>query len=194
MKAKKLSNLQERKLLKLLKNAELIGNGSSRIVFIDPRNSNRIVKVAIGANSFRQNKLERKLWNSTEDKRLARIYEYGRFVIVMERMVQTFDEDSLYEEFYGCDDDVMYDAGMEVVGWLQDLLGETSDNYQIGLNEDGDFKAYDYGFDPEHPSYTQCGEANWMRTNTFRYYLDKFEEILRDHRPITEVQRLFQDE
>ena len=188
-KARKLSNLQERKLLKLLKNAKLIGNGSSRLVFIDPRDSNRVVKVAIGAASFRQNKLEVKLWNETQCKHLAQIYEYGKFIVVMERMMETYDEDSFYD---ACDPDSesyeFFKLGANVVNWLEEELGSTADNYQIGTNANNEWKAYDYGFDPDQASCDQCGEAYWMGTKEFRSFLDEMERLVRFHRPITEIQ------
>lgn len=189
LKARKLSNLQERKLLKLLKNAKLVGNGSSRLVFIDPRNRNRVVKVAVGAASFRQNKLEIKLWNETQCSHLAQIYEYGKFVVVMERMVTTYDEDSFYEEYdEDAEDAEFYHRGIDVINWLEEELGSSGDNYQIGLNALDEWKAYDYGFDPEIGAREQCGEAYWMSRKEFRSFLDEMERLVRFHRPITEIQ------
>ena len=194
MKARKLSNLQERKLLKLLKNAQLIGNGSSRLVFIDPRDSKRIVKVAIGAASFRQNKLEVKLWNETQSSHLAQIYEYGRFVVVMERMMETYDEDSFYEAYDPDSENYeFFKLGAKVVNWLEEELGSTADNYQIGLNANDEWKAYDYGFDPDQDSSLQCGEAYWMGRKEFRSFLDEMERLVRFHRPITEIQQFIKN-
>ena len=192
-KARKLSNLQERKLLKLLKNAQPIGSGSSRLVFIDPRDSKRVVKVAIGAASFRQNKLEVKLWNETQSSYLARIYEYGKFVVVMERVVETYDEDSFYDS-YDSDNTDLFRLGEEVVSWLGSQLGSTADNYQIGLTENDEWKAYDYGFDPEEPVHNQCGEAYWMSLRERRAFLDEMERLIRFHRPITEIQRFIKNQ
>lgn len=189
LKARKLSNLQERKLLKSLKNAKLIGNGSSRLVFIHPRYSSFVVKVAVGANSFRQNKLEVKLWNETQSKHLARIYAYGKFVVIMERMVSTYDEDSFYEEYNEDGEDAeFYHRGIDVINWLEERLGSSGDNYQIGVNGFNEWKAYDYGFDPEIGAREQCGEAYWMSTKEFRSFLDEMERLVRFHRPITEIQ------
>lgn len=189
LKAHKLSNSQERKLLKLLKNAKMVGHGSSRLVFIDPRDSNRVVKVAIGANSFCQNKLEVKLWNSTQNSYLAQIYEYGKFVVVMERVFETYDEDSFYEAYDPDSEDYeFFQRGINVVNWLESELGSTSDNYQIGVNANDEWKAYDYGFDPEQSTYDQCGAARWMNTKDCRSFLDEMERLVRFHRPITEIQ------
>lgn len=194
-KARKLSNLQERKLLKLLKNAKLIGNGSSRLVFIDPRNDNRVVKVAIGAAAFCQNKLEVKLWNDTQDSHLAQIFEYGKFVVVMERMMETYDEDSFNDGYDSSSENRdFFQLGDDVVNWLVTKLGCTSDNYQIGLNANNEWKAYDYGFNSDISAREQCGEAHWMSMKEFRLFLDEMERIVRFHRPITEIQHFIQDE
>lgn len=182
LKARKISNLQERKLLRQLKNAELISNGSSRLVFIDPRNENRVVKVAIGACALRQNRFEIQLWNSRRDERLARIYEYGVFTVTMEKIECTFDDDDLEDE-----------EGLRVVEWLNEILGETSDNFQIGCNADGEFKAYDYGFDPQFRSWEQVGHASQFELRKdYRWLFNKFIGYLNEKTPVTKMETLME--
>ncbi len=155
LKPHKLSNVQERKLLSRLMNCKPLSRGSSRVVFVDPRDSHRVVKVAVGATSLCQNKVEVQLWKDYGDEnRLARIYEYGVFCIVMERMQECYDDD------YCMEDDKNYELFRDFAYWLAKIVGDTSDNYQIGLNFNGEFKIYDYGFLPDISAEFQCGWAN----------------------------------
>ena len=184
MKAKKLSVCQEIKLLRQLKNCKIISNGSSRLVVIDPRDSKKVVKIAVGAWSFRQNKFEVGLWNLLNDERLATIYEYGRFVIVMERMDETFDDDTIMNS--GFDEEVVNEAS-KIAYWLNMRLGETADNWQLGL-VNGKWKSYDYGFDPEADSGFQCGSASYVNGRNFKRFVNEAIALLRNKRPITEIE------
>ena len=175
-KARKLSITQEVKQLKLLKNAQKLGRGSSRMVFIDPRNSAKVVKLAVGANAFCQNKLEVGLWNGTESCNLAPISEYGRFLVVMDRVEEAREDE--------------YDLNAEeceVYEWLCKYCGDTPDNAQLGTI-DGKVVAYDYGFDAERDSSKQIGCA-WTvsKRANLHQFIDNAIELLRKKRPITEI-------
>ena len=174
---KKISANQERKLLRALEKCKPIGRGSSRIVYVHPFNQNLIVKVAVGANAFRQNVCERKVYAARGDEYCARIEEYGRFCIVMERLVRIYD---VYDFEDNMPDEVEY-----VVNALEDLLGGTEDNYQIGETADGRFVAYDYGFSTEVDS--QCG---WAQEVYSKAYLIQARKILAQKRPINSVEKL----
>ena len=179
LRAKKLSLTQERALLRKLLNATALNNGSSRIVFIDPRDSSRIIKLAIGSYSFRQNKREVKIWNAYQDDRFARIYEYGRYCIVMERIYHEFDE---------CDD--WGEEGTEdLIQWLNDEFGETSDNEQIGQREDGTWTCFDYGFNPGESSQYQCGEATSIGNKEMRRYILEAIDLLQKKQPTNKVDK-----
>lgn len=184
MKAKKLSVCQEIKLLRQLKNGKIISNGSSRLVVVDPRNPHRVVKIAIGACSFRQNKFEINFWNLEQDERLATIYEYGRFVVVMERMESTYNDDSIMNSGFSEEE---YDDAVEIVHWLNDKLGETADNWQLGL-VNGRWKSYDYGFDPEADSGLQCGSAEMINSCNLKRFLNEAITLLRNKQPITQIE------
>ena len=190
MSAKKLSVNQEIRLLRSLKNAEILGNGSSRIVFVDPRDSNRIVKLAIGACSFFQNRNEVRFWQRTEANQLAKIYEFGRFCVVMERAQFVVLDDEDYQ--YNLDDEARDDAE-QIVYWLEENLGTTADNYQVGMMKDGRWASFDYGFLPGVHALNQCGWADYIRDNLneIRQYIDKCVDILQRKRPITEIERQY---
>lgn len=180
--AKRLSINQEVKLLRLLKNAKQIGGGSSRLTFIHPFDETKVVKLAVGTRSFAQNGLEVRLWTSTHSNFLARIFEYGRFCIVMERAVQCFDEDAFYDGDMEDNEDFM-----NAVCWLERHNGETSDNYQIGQMSDGRFAAYDYGF-TTHGFRGQCGWASLIESRkNMRQYIDETIQLLRTKTPITKI-------
>ena len=177
LKAKKLSLTQERALLRKLLNANMINNGSSRIVFIDPRDSNRIIKLAIGSYAFRQNKREVKLWKAYQDDRFARIYEYGRYCIVMERVYHEFDQDSDWDD----------ENASDLIQWLNDEFCESSDNEQIGQREDGTWTCFDYGFNPCEDSTPQCGEACSIGYRRIKSYILEAINILREKLPATKI-------
>lgn len=183
-KARKLSCNQEAKLLKKLAHLTPIANGSSRVVFMHPNDKNKIVKVAIGSNSFRQNKQEIKLWNQLEDDRLARIYEYGRFVIVMERCESCYTEDDINSMDYPEDAEAVY-------YYLSRFLGHTSDNYQIGVMCDGRWAAYDYGFLTEIDSFYQCGCAeDFSYGKSLQRFCNHAAHLLQAKLPVTQIDRL----
>lgn len=191
LKPKKLSSVQERKLLKRLEKCKPIDNGSSRLVFIDPRNRQRVVKVAIGAFALRQNKMEVRMWNEYGDSgNLAQIFEYGRYVIVMERCEFTYDYDSTYDN----PSENVSDAIEEIGGWLDSILEYTEDNYQVGKTFDGRWVSFDYGFDPAHDSNVQCGHAHglsWRRDKVD--YLRVIRRILVAKKPSTYCEAFFSD-
>lgn len=180
--AKKLSSVQERKLLKRLLNAQLLGCGSSRLVFIDPRDSRWIVKVAVGTRAFRQNRLEVERWqNFGETAPLAAIKEYGRFCIVMERLPFTISLDDDNFHWYERLTEVR-----EAYSWLEWQAGHTSDNQQLGRTNDGRWVAYDYGFDAGLNGYKQIGWADDIAIKPARNkYLQGIRTLLLQKQPIT---------
>ena len=182
--AKKLSMNQEIKLLRQLKNAKQLGCGSSRLVFIHPLDKTKVVKLAIGANAFVQNRNEVKLWETWKNDYLANIYEYGRFIIVMERIEDIYDEDSLFEEY-----DCIPNAAVDVINWLDNLLGESCDNYQIGYGN-GRWALYDYGFSSYRDAQSQIGWANadvWDQPQ-IHDYINSCISLLRNKKPITMIE------
>lgn len=188
--AHKLSNRQERELLKKLIGRKPISSGSSRLVFIDPRNSRYVVKVAIGAKALRQNKLEVSLWQSWgASGYLAEIKEYGVFCVVMERLVYTYDDEDLDENYFPSDH-----PAYQAADWLDGVIGYTADNRQIGRTLGGNWVAYDYGFDPNHSSANQVGWADDVRwSGSCGSYLRQARELLLRKIPVTKCELWFDE-
>ena len=181
-KAHRLSANAEIKLLKLLKNAKLLGWGSSRCVFEMPGDPSKVVKLAIGTYSLRQNKLETRLWNDLRDNRLATITDFGRFVLVMEKLDEVCDDESFYDDGSG-----EFDEPLAVYEWLNGVLGETSDNFQLGV-KNGQWKCYDYGFDAEVVAFKQVGNADYgVDLADRRKIIDAMIALLRQKQPVTKL-------
>ena len=190
---RKLSVNQEVKLLKLLKNCKPIDRGSSRLCFIHPLDKTKVIKLAIGKKALCQNKLEALTFKNYGDSLpLAEIYEYGRFIVVMERMKQTFSPETLedcccYGEWDNLPDE---DTVNETVEQLESIFGCTADNYQLGYNQDGDLVSYDYGFNPEKGCFVMCGFAEDIGKRELRPYLDSCVKLLKEKRPVNQIDRL----
>lgn len=192
---RKLSVNQEVKLLKLLKNCKPIDRGSSRLCFVHPLDETKVIKLAIGKKALCQNKLETATFKEYgETLPLAEIFEYGRFVIVMERMKRCFDPSELEDgDYYGefdnfPDDDTIY----EIVEQLESVFGSTTDNYQLGYNQEGDLVSYDYGFDPSRGCFVMCGFAEDIGKKTLRPYIDSCIKLLKEKKPVNQIDRLAQ--
>ena len=191
---RKLSVNQEIKLLKLLKNCEPIDRGSSRLCFIHPLDKTKVIKLAIGKKALCQNKLETRTYKNYGDELpLAEIFEYGRFVVVMERMTRCFEPDELEDGGYDDYEDLPdSDSVNEVVEQLESVFGCTADNYQLGYGQNGDLVSYDYGFDPEKGCFVMCGFAEDIGSRTLRPYLDSCVKLLKEKRPVNQIDRLYQ--
>jgi hypothetical protein len=125
----KLSVQNELRLLeKAMQKNEFLGSGSSRAVY--GLDYNTVIKVVADAGGQKQNDMEVQIYNTYKSDKLAKIHAFGKFIIVMERVI--LDEQ---------DDDEFYD----VQDYLDDITGEHGDNYQIGRALDGRKVAYDYG-------------------------------------------------
>lgn len=140
-----------------------------------------VIKVALTHAGLNQSELEINTWLAHGDTNfLAPIYAYGQLVTIMKK-VNVLDDDNvsfLYEmndynsvEEYLADgrSKEAYDIWEELVGFnpklasdlfietqyeLDDILGSTTDNEQVGVYiEDGQLHvvAYDYGFNSSNP-------------------------------------------
>jgi len=184
---RKLSLNQEIKLLKSLKNAKILDNGSSRIVFVNPENADEVVKVAVGTAALRQNTLEVSNFKNFSDWGiLAEITAYGRFCVVMERMRYCYDWE---------DDE---EGVAEIADELEKINGSTSDNYQVGLTKNGEMKAYDYGFETrvshkgQRGCFFYCGWADAIDgRRQIRRYLNTAISLLREKRPLNQIEKRF---
>lgn len=174
MKAKALTIKEERMVLDLLKDARFYDNGASRCVFecsdeiaryLDINADDYIIKLACGMGGIRQTEAEVQCYLDNPDAPLAKIFAYGRYVEVMERVeidsdYRDFAEECYedyqvpYDTFYDynggdmCEDDADREAekAYDVIIQLHDIFGHTADNGQLGRNSEGKLVAYDYGF------------------------------------------------
>lgn len=146
-------------LTSALEEANILGNGSSRIVL---SYGDYVVKVAFDAQGQKQNETEYDTWCQYGYTGLfAEVFAYGNNLIVMEWVEVSYSiedvEEAIHyyfdtdEGFIDSEDDdfdeEMYDVGesyWNIKTQIDEILGETDDNMQIGLTPNG-LVAYDYG-------------------------------------------------
>lgn len=150
----KLSKEREKNILKLLSKQKRYENGSSRAVFLF---ENFVIKVAFDLGGFLQNEREIELYKDYGSEYLAKIFAYGDYILIMER-VELLDYEMVGDvvEYEGDYNEYLYFFDREVPGindkitdtvyFLHDINLETTDNYQLGLTNDDRVVAYDYGY------------------------------------------------
>lgn len=174
---KRLSLSEELSLIKYTqKNAEYINRGSSRAVYDLGDGTVLKLATCVRGQRQNGIEIDTFRWRNDDDrKHLAEIYSYGKFVIVMEKITPV-DMDLIQEIYeYGADnllndedededdcDSSRYrrafseselllltkeDEIERHVNMLTDILGQTDDNYQVGLDKDNNIKSYDYGYE-----------------------------------------------
>lgn len=131
----KLTPMQELDILnQLLRNAVLLGCGSSRATY--KLNDKMVVKVVNSGAGKVQNECEIKTYEKYSNTGyLARIYGYGRNVMIMELVTDA------KRRYY--DDDKRVDA---LTSFLEDSL-QADDGCQSGYNSNGELVLFDYGLD-----------------------------------------------
>lgn len=164
----RLNTTQEKYLINyMIDNPELfVDSGSSRAVFNCPAelanylqlpdrgDENYIIKIALGKGGIAQMNVEVETFiEYKESGVLADIVAVGRYIEIMENVkVEEFYDAA--EERYSIDDimDVYCLSEEEAaaiyrtIATLEGIFGHTADNGQLGLNHNGDWVAYDYGF------------------------------------------------
>ena len=202
MKAKALNIKEERMILDLLKNAKFYDNGASRCVFecsdeiaeyLGICADDYIIKLACGIGGIRQAEAEVQCYLDYDYAPLAKIFAYGRYIEVMERIeidddFRDFAEecyedcDVPYDCFYdyNCNDDHLAEEAYDVIIQLHDIFGHTADNGQLGRNSEGRLVAYDYGFISGDGCDAQTSEvAEYMYDDIQRNaYIDAVIELL----------------
>lgn len=166
---KLLNNEQEKQILECLAGGYMpIGHGASRFVFpIDTKqlieagleldiNKRYVVKVAIGIAGINQNNVESTVFRYNGSEYLAEIPYIGHYVEIMEYVkplpdsVRDGADEYYFEDFYPyVEDDLTYKEAslcFDVIQELNSINGQTSDNGQLGYNDNGDIVAYDYGY------------------------------------------------
>lgn len=153
-------------LKEVLELDEIIGNGSSRIVMAG--GDEIVVKIAFDEKGRTQNEVEYHTWcEFGHTGILAEVFALGQNIIIMERVEEldieelynavdyyfayddNFTEEELIEDYgTAVKDEKLFNFGekiSQIKSLLDDMLGTTSDNFQIGETPDG-YKSYDFGF------------------------------------------------
>lgn len=143
-----------------------------------------VIKVALTHAGLNQSELEVNTWLENSDANfLAPIYAYGQLITIMKR-VEVLDDDNVeflydmsnynsveeyledtddeasygdWEDLVGVNPKLASDRFIETQNELDNLLGSTTDNEQVGVYiEEGQFYvvAYDYGFNPNEENCT----------------------------------------
>lgn len=153
----KLNTTQEIRIVqKILQTDSFIDAGSSRAVF--SLSKTKVVKIAIDKEGIQQNLNEIKTFDVFGDDKLARIYAYGEYIIVMERVEHGFDSEDLEycdEDYDLTEDDI--EEIYKIAGFLDSKIGETIDNQQIGFSvERQKWVCYDYGLNLKDHCVSEC--------------------------------------
>ena len=194
MAIRELTYEEMRVILNDISENEFEANGSSRAVYSYYCGGKQYaVKLAIGIHGERQTALECERYEDCPD-RLAHIYaRYGNHMIISEwvsniweivdyytcgrRGIMEEEEHAKFAENQGYTEQQLNEIcdGIEdTLNVMYDLQGDTSDNEQIGINDNGEVVAFDYG-------YTE-GEFKRLAGNLSNYdyteYLPMFYEKL----------------
>lgn len=125
-----------------------IHNGSSRAVF--QFGEDRVIKIALDREGRLQNQNEVDLFKAAGNEYLAEIFAYGRFIIIMEEVREEYMEDMLdlaSGDLGTSYDTATYDRLQDIMSFLEDHLGDTNDNYQLGFSTTRNkLVSYDYGY------------------------------------------------
>ena len=152
----RLTEAEEIRLLNQVKNCDPLDFGSSRAVFSlfkelpQPKEPqpDLVLKVAFDEGGQTQNKTEVEVFAKYGyDSPLVPIVAYGKYVVVMYEVYPLYCDE--WKEFSR----KQLGEFNEIVNFLDDELGQTGDNKQVGyLN--GELYAYDYGLRDEIAEYS----------------------------------------
>ena len=170
---------QEIYILQELKKLYVDDYGSSRLVFMDCEQilhdlgldvpKSIVIKLSCGIGGMNQTYKEIQTFLEGEGP-FAEIYYYGRFVEIMERVTPLWFRDSLEEfdgdagrllayykddEDYQKEEDLIYKCAYIADEMCTRYNCYSADFFQVGENEDGELRLFDYGFIP-HAGYQQC--------------------------------------
>ena len=200
MTIKKLSLAEEREVILSLRGADSLGHGSSRVTYdLNPAIAARldldtsrdyVIKLAVGRGGLNQMALEiNTFYYYGESGHLATIAAIGQFCEIMEkvRVIDDLEWDT-YEDFdalicglHGYDDnytDVQKYEIWEAHDFLNDHIGCTADNCQLGITVDGHAVAYDYGFDPNTEEDQLSRSSDRVACDTADCYIGRIAQVI----------------
>lgn len=168
-----------------------------------------MVKIAFGAGGMNQNILETSAYeNYGSDAPIARVYAVGDVIEIMEVLTLAEESEILredgtldfgsweeYDEFlyndyspvsYKLLNRALLEEMFNTMWELANYFGETSDNAQLGLNDDGDILCFDYGYNLNSDEYNSdkaedslIGSAGMIwGVDDFNYALTKITELV----------------
>lgn len=207
MTIKELSLTEERRVLLSLVGVESLGHGSSRVTYdLDESLADElgldasrdyVVKLAVGRAGLNQMALEVNTFDAYGDRGyFAAIAALGQFCEIMEkvRVVEdiewdTYDSfESLISGLNNYDDEDTNDnytdaqkrEMWEAHSFLNDYIGWTADNCQLGITEGGRAVSYDYGFDPnaDADDVQLSSSSDRVANDTSDYYIGRIVQVV----------------
>lgn len=164
-----IGNIIEKELLAF--KSLLLGYGTSRAVF--NYGKDKVVKIALDEGGITQNKNEVNFVENFGDECVASIFGYSDNILIAEKLI-TYDlnhiedaycyfvNDGIFDEDYsdgGFSNRELEDL-VDTVDFLNSAIDYTADNYQLGQDGYGKFKAYDYGYVSKMGFNSQVGEVD----------------------------------
>ena len=200
MTIKKLSLAEEREVILSLRGASALGYGSSRVTYdlspnlaarlgLDP-SRDYVVKLAVGRGGLNQMDLEVGIFQSRgESGCLAIIPASGQFCEIMEKVIVIDDLEcdtyDTYDDFVCCGlndyDNYSYEQKQEM--WrahefLNEEIGYSSDNCQLGITASGHAVAFDYGFLPDSDDEQMSSSSYRVAEDTGDYYIGRIAQLI----------------
>ena len=200
MTIKKLSLAEEREVILSLRGATALGYGSSRVTYdlspnlaarlgLDP-SRDYVVKLAVGRGGLNQMDLEVGIFRSRgESGCLAIIPASGQFCEIMEKVIVIDDLEcdtyDTYDDFVCCGlndyDNYSYEQKQEM--WrahefLNEEIGYSSDNCQLGITASGHAVAFDYGFLPDSDDEQMSSSSYRVAEDTGDYYFGRIAQLI----------------
>lgn len=200
MTIKKLSLAEEREVILSLRGATALGYGSSRVTYdlspnlaarlgLDP-SRDYVVKLAVGRGGLNQMDLEVGIFRSRgESGCLAIIPASGQFCEIMEKVIVIDDLEcdtyDTYDDFVCCGlndyDNYSYEQKQEM--WrahefLNEEIGYSSDNCQLGITASGHAVAFDYGFLPDSDDEQMSSSSYRVAEDTGDYYIGRIAQLI----------------
>ena len=206
MTIKELSLAAEREVILSLRGATALGYGSSRVTYdlspklvaslgLDP-SRDYVVKLAVGRGGLNQMDFEVGIFKSRgESGCLAIIPASGQFCEIMEKVIVIDDLEcdtyDTYDDFVCCglngydDEDTNdnYSDEQKQEMWrahefLNEEIGYSSDNCQLGITSSGHAVAFDYGFLPDSDDEQMSSSSYRVAQDTGDYYIGRIAQLI----------------
>lgn len=154
-------------------NTVYMGRGSSRATFEFKEFSDIVIKIVVDSKGEYQKDKEIEIYKTLGSQCLTRVYAYGDYFAICEK-VEPFDHDEVisyvsdYLEDWFIEEESIFTKDdicqiQNVVEELDEELGETSDNCQLGRSVvDGRIVSYDFGYESGSNSYSVSDQLSYV--------------------------------